>query len=593
MTTDRSSAFDRYVREAVGRILAALTDYGLIDPASRELDEAAARRLLSLPPGRDGREAGYLVDAAPLLAALFEYLGEPGQAGVCYRLGMNQWPHPWPVHPNNREDDDLSLRTALSQAQLQAAVCADRAGDRQRAAVLYEWAAGHLALEPEELDEFARTKQPEPVWESFSYRAYALACLGRWDEALAAAGEAARWADLDRRASAGAAQHPPLNLVPVVQALARYATEPTEARRIEAARMLRPEALARREHSAHAWALFYLYNLRLRRPELLQPEQAPVGWGRPAAEARLLAHPEAVSALAFSPDGRTLAVGLAGGGVWLWDLLEGTASRRFEAHPNAVRSLAFSPDGARLASGANRAYGTKEPTLRLWDAGGGRLLFDLEGHSDSVIGLAFTPDGGLLFSACYDGTLRAWEPRSGRLVRQDKIDGVLNSLALSPDGRLLAGGGGGFHGRVYLWEIGGKGPSVLEDHDEAACSDESEAIVEHDITSTAFDGGGKRVAAGAMDGKLLAFGLEGERRSRLWEAHEPGLVWVAVPAGEDLVLSAGMDGKVAAWGLDDGAGLWELQLAEELSALALSPDGRWLAAGGKAGKVRLWEKEAG
>jgi len=68
-----------------------------------------------------------------------------------------------------------------------------------------------------------------------------------------------------------------------------------------------------------------------------------------------------------------------------------------------VNAVAFSPDGQTLASGSN------DYTVKLWDVNSGRELRSLEGHSRSVNAVAFSPDGRTLASGSADGQVRLWD----------------------------------------------------------------------------------------------------------------------------------------------------------------------------------------
>ena len=106
----------------------------------------------------------------------------------------------------------------------------------------------------------------------------------------------------------------------------------------------------------------------------------------------VLRHTEFVSALAFTPDGRTL---LTSGGeqtIRLWDPRSGKELRRLHGHRAGVSSLALSGDGKTLASGGG------DGEVRLWDLGSGKTLRVFPGQTGDVASVALTADGGRLAS---------------------------------------------------------------------------------------------------------------------------------------------------------------------------------------------------
>ena len=122
------------------------------------------------------------------------------------------------------------------------------------------------------------------------------------------------------------------------------------------------------------------------------------------------------------------------------------ASQRaiLQGHTRMVYAVAFSPDGKTLASGS------ADTTIKLWDVATGQERAALKGHTNVAEGVCFSPDGQRLASVGKDQTVRVWDAQSGQevLVLKRPNSGICANVCFSPDGQRLASGSFG----VTVWE---------------------------------------------------------------------------------------------------------------------------------------------
>jgi WD40 repeat protein len=143
-----------------------------------------------------------------------------------------------------------------------------------------------------------------------------------------------------------------------------------------------------------------------------------------------------VRALAFVPDGQTLAVaeGVPGrsGAVSLVDFASGAITNLAKADDEML-AVAFSADGKLVAAG-----GTNN-TVEIWSVADRKPVATLKGHTGWITGIAFSPDGKFLATSSLDKTVRIWDPAkwTERIQLPQTATGEINGVAIAPEGDIL------------------------------------------------------------------------------------------------------------------------------------------------------------
>ncbi|MFE0106122.1 WD40 repeat domain-containing protein [Streptomyces sp. NPDC059009] len=142
-----------------------------------------------------------------------------------------------------------------------------------------------------------------------------------------------------------------------------------------------------------------------------------------------------VWSVAFGVNGRRLATGSGDHTARIWDPRDGSAllTVRHLTPLGFVRRVTPSPDGARLVTAGG------DHTVRVWDARDGRALLKMS-HGKAVWDVVFSPDGVRIASAGEDGTVRVWDSLDGRELLRIPT-GLVTSVDFSRDGRHIVTGG--------------------------------------------------------------------------------------------------------------------------------------------------------
>lgn len=335
---------------------------------------------------------------------------------------------------------------------------------------------------------------------------------------------------------------------------------------------------------------------------------------------KVLEHPEEVTDVTITPDGRYIVSSSVDGAVssskvgtsYIWDAESGARLRQIGGHQSAVNAVAVTSDGNHIVTGSS------DWTMRIWELRPRVELAQFKGHTGFVTAVAAVPGSARVVTASSDRTARIWDSKTGVLQAMlRRHTGAIRAVAVSPGGTQVVTASEDNTARVWDAKSGVLRQTIVHPDDVtsvAVMRDGSRIVtgsrdkiarvwdIERPATAIEIKGHQEAITAVAAmsDGRIVTG--SSDKTARIWKPTASSYEEAMRLKGHQLAITAVAvldDNHVVTGSFDNTARVWDVRTGQAVAvleghqaavtAVAVTPDSTAIITGSRDGNVRIWD----
>ena len=270
-------------------------------------------------------------------------------------------------------------------------------------------------------------------------------------------------------------------------------------------------------------------------------------------------------------------------------LIDNATSRRYQSGTEVLKEInpqkEFTVGNNNYSSCMSPKQASNSATVKSLNYSSWRYIYNFTAHTDSINSISISPDGKLLASGSHDSKIKLWEINTGKQLRTINNENIVYTIVFSPNGSIIASSG--FDNKIQLWDV---------NSDNKICTLKGHVGWFTSVNSLSFSPDGRILASAGSDKTVKLWDVNTGSEIRIFTGHDTWVGSVAISPDEQIIASGSGDKTAMLWDLNTGKILNILNhtgMFAAVRSVAFSPDGKIIATGSEDNTIKLWEVSTG